>query len=249
MLGRVGWESKFTIAALEERGWTVDARLGLSPANSILQGTPMAPDTGRYSAVIVLDSLAATNPAAIVRYAHDGGGVVIGGSATRLPGFSAILPARAGARFVPPRKLSDTTEEAGARYPIQALRSDAVVLERADTVTILAARRAGAGRVVQLAEEESWRRRMRRAEGSTEAHRDWWTRIVASVAYAPRTGEGAATEDAAPLAELVAALGPAASRDLPAIPTSPRNTDALLFALLSAALLTEWGSRRWRGAA
>jgi hypothetical protein len=248
VLGRVGWESKFTIAALEERGWTVDARLELAPGNTISQGTPTSPDTARYSALIVLDSAAATSPAAIVRYANDGGGVVFGGNASRVPAFAPILAGRAGNRAVPRQKLSDTTEGEGARYPIHALRSDAVILERDDTAIVLAARRVGSGRVVQLADEESWRRRMRRAEGSIEGHRDWWTRIVGSVAYAPRTMR-TSTGDAAPLAGLVATLGPATTGDLPAAPTAPRNVDALLYALLSVSLLTEWGSRRWRGAA
>lgn len=248
VLGRVGWESKFTIAALEERGWLVDARLGLSPGNTISQGTPLSPDTARYSAVIVLDSAAATNPASIVRYATDGGGVVVGGSATRVPAFAAILAGRAGSRSVPRQRLADTTEEGGARYPILGLRNDAVLLEWDDSVMVLAGRRAGAGRVVQLAEEESWRRRMRRADNSIEAHRDWWTRVVASVAYAPASTAAINTEDAAPLAALVDALGARVSGVVSATPPPSRNTDALLFGVLSAALLAEWASRRWRGA-
>lgn len=249
VLGRVGWESKFTIAALEERGWLVDARLGLSPHSTISQGAPLSPDTGRYSAVIILDSAAATNPASVVRYANDGGGVVIGGNAARVPAFAGILAGRAGNRSVPRQRLADTTEEGGARYPILGLRSDAVLLERDDSVMVLAGRRAGAGRVVQLAEEESWRRRMRRADGSIEAHRDWWTRIVSSVAYVPASTASINTADAAPLAALVDALGARVSSTFAVTPPPSRNADALLFALLSLALLAEWSSRRWRGAA
>ena len=249
VLGRVGWESKFTIAALEERGWIVDARLDLSPGNSVTQGAPSVPDTARYSAVIVFDSAAAKNPQSLVRYVNDGGGLVIAGNATRLPAFAPVLPGRAGNRTTPKQRLADTTDEGGARYPILGLRADAVLLESDDSVLVVAARRVGAGRVIQLAEEESWRRRMRNADRSVDVHRDWWARMVAAVAYAPATAGVATTGDAAPLAALVAALGEPAASDLSTVPPPARNVDALLFALLSAALLSEWASRRWRGAA
>ena len=248
VLGRVGWEAKFTIAALEERGWKVDARMVLAPGQAVTQGTIGSIDTARYAAVVVLDTSAVSNTAAILRYVNDGGGVVIAGSASGSRALSSLLPGRAGPRVVPRQRLSDTSETDGVRYPIVELRSDALVLDRDGSIITAAARRSGAGRVIQLADEETWRRRMNRAPGSVEQHRAWWTRIIGSVAYAPRIERGVQTDDAAPVAALVGALG----SPLEARPAGTRSRDsnqvAWMFAMLTLALLAEWASRRWRGA-
>jgi hypothetical protein len=249
VLGRVGWEAKFTIAALEERGWQVDTRLMLSPTQSITQGATQAIDTSRYSAVIVLDSAGLTNAAAIVRYAVNGGGVIVAGNATRLAAFSALLPGRAGNRVVPRQRLVDTSDAEGARHPIVALKPDAVVLQRDDSIVTIAARRATAGRVIQLADEESWRQRMRRAEGSVNTHREWWARVVSSVAYAPRTPVRELGAEAAPVATLFASLGAPTARAAARAPAKDTHPERWLFAILAIALLTEWASRRARGAA
>lgn len=249
VLGRVGWEAKFTIAALEERGWQVDTRLILSPTQSIVQGATQAVDTSRYSAVVVLDSAGLTNSAAIVRYAGNGGGVIVAGNATRLAAFSALLPGRAGNRIVPRQRLVDTSDAEGARHAIVALKADAIVLQRDDSIVTVAARRAGAGRVIQLADEETWRQRMRRADGSVDAHREWWARIAGSVAYAPRTRIRQPGAEAAPVANLSASLGPPTARRSTTLPADAPHPERWLFAILSIALLTEWASRRARGAA
>ena len=75
VLGAAGWESKFTIAALEERGWRVASRVRVAPNVDVTQGPLGAIDTARYSAVIALDSTAASSATAIARYAREGGGV------------------------------------------------------------------------------------------------------------------------------------------------------------------------------
>src|SRR5687768_12138877 len=54
VLGSAGWETKFVIAALEEAGWSVDARIRVAPGVETVQGTGLAPDTARHSAVIAL---------------------------------------------------------------------------------------------------------------------------------------------------------------------------------------------------
>ena len=59
VLGQVGWESRFVVDALEERGWHVDAELGLAPGSEMRQGTASPIDTARYAAVIITDSSAA----------------------------------------------------------------------------------------------------------------------------------------------------------------------------------------------
>jgi hypothetical protein len=85
-------------------------------------------------------------------------------------------------------------------------------------------------------------------DAGLEAHREWWADLVANVAHVGRTPR--ATDgpvDEAPLAHLVARLGP------PSPP--PANIDprrgipaSWQFALFCAALLLEWASRRLRGA-
>ncbi|HKU62404.1 MAG TPA: hypothetical protein VJQ44_14355 [Gemmatimonadales bacterium] len=42
VLGSAGWESKFAVAALEERGWTVDAHLVVAPGADVAQGALVA---------------------------------------------------------------------------------------------------------------------------------------------------------------------------------------------------------------
>ena len=79
LLGRAGWESKFVAAALEERGWTIDADFALSPKGDIVQlpGRGDAQlDTARYAAVIALDSSALASADRIARYVRSGGGLV-----------------------------------------------------------------------------------------------------------------------------------------------------------------------------
>jgi len=45
LIGQAGWEAKFTLAALEERGWVVDAHIIVSPKSDVLQGKILAIDT------------------------------------------------------------------------------------------------------------------------------------------------------------------------------------------------------------
>ena len=46
VIGRVGWESKFLVRALEERGWRVDLRLALTPRADLTQGVSSALEDG-----------------------------------------------------------------------------------------------------------------------------------------------------------------------------------------------------------
>lgn len=109
-----------------------------------------------------------------------------------------------------------------------------------------AARRVGAGRVVQLAYEDTWRWRLQGGDGAVAAHRAWWTRAVAAAVApplsAPFTAPGA---EGAPMARLVDALGPPSDRPAPA---APRGLPPWLLPAICMILLVEWGSRRLRGA-
>jgi hypothetical protein len=96
--------------------------------------------------------------------------------------------------------------------------------------------------------DESWRWRMAGGPGSEAAHREWWTRAVGSVAYAPvRAVLRTATGDAAPLARLIDDMGPAAAA--PPASRSATSPDArVLLAAILLLLVAEWASRRLRGA-
>lgn len=250
IVGRVGWESGMVMGALEERGWAVDASLALSPRGDVMQGNPAASlDIDRYSAVLVFDTVAIKDPARLVRYVRDGGGLIVNARAAASPALAPLRPGRAG-------RVSDALEpfDTVAADPRRSLAlteivpgPEAVALEERDGRVAVAARRVERGRVVALGYADTWRWRMAGGEGSPERHRAWWAGLVASVAHAERLPlPRYATTDEAPLVEMVRQLGePDVLLEAVATPGSiPRE---LLFALLAAALLLHWLSRRLRG--
>jgi hypothetical protein len=251
VLGRAGWETKFVVAALEERGWTVESRVPVSPFAEIAQGARGPIDTSRYSAVVAIDTTAAPHASTIARYVRSGGGVIIAGSAAHIPALAALRAGQPGARIPErPAAAGDTTARATlALTPITRLAADAIPLEWRGEHVAVAARRVGRGRVLQVGYDDTWRWRLTGAEDPVAAHREWWARAVSGVAYAPAHRLSAYADlDPVPLTNLVAALG------LP--DTTPRecsgtrgSTVPLLFAICIVALLAEWGSRRWRGVA
>jgi hypothetical protein len=254
VLGAAGWESKFTIAALEERGWRVASRVRVAPNVDVTQGPLGAIDTARYSAVIALDSSAASSAGAVARYVRDGGGVIVAGAAARIGGVSAIVPGGVGRRVA---GVAGAVASAAPRtglgvFPVTALTRDAVALESRDDLVTVAARRVDAGRVVQSGYDETWRWRMAGGDEAAAAHREWWSRLVAAVAYAPLVARAAASSelvDETPLASLIHALGPPATIDARLAPTRDgARTTRVLFALVVGALVLEWASRRLRGA-
>lgn len=259
-----GWEAKFTTAALEERGWTVEARYVIGKNTAVTQGAPAAPDTARYAVVIALDSSAATHAAAIRRYAQMGGGVVIAGAATTLREFGNMLPGRVSTREPGvPGALETQTPLLGLAWRPITPDSDAAVVARSDRksgkndVTI-AARRFGAGRVVETAYDGLWEWRMAGPDGSVDAHRQWWSSLVSSVAFAPtpRDTTGGAIKhfadvpgSAAPYADARARLGK--SSTMPALEANVAGGtrwDLILMLVAVVSLLAEWASRRLRGA-
>lgn len=250
VLGRAGWEARFVITALEERGWEADAQLAVAPGIAVRQGRPFPLDTARHAAVVVLDSLAGGDASAVVRFLAAGGGVVLGpGTATGL--LAAVAPALESPRVAPlPRPVALDGRPALARRPLRP-RADAVALERRDGAIVAAARRAGPGRIVQVAYEDTWRWRLGGGDGAPDAHRDWWTDLVAAAARLPAAAPRPAdVDDPAPVAALVRAIGPAAATDPPAVVhQDPRRWLGWLAALGLASLLGEWASRRLRGAA
>jgi len=250
LLGRVEWESKFVAAALEERGWKLDARLRLSPRGDVRQGPATSIDTARYAAVLVLDSIGNAEAQAVGRFVRDGGGAVIAVSAADAAALAALSAGRSTAALQGREPFDSTLSEPRRSLELAPIapREDAVVLERRGNAVAVAARRIERGRVVTTGYRDTWRWRMGGGEGSVQAHRDWWADLVAGVAHAGRvTREARPDTDEAPLATLIDRLGPA--RAPPAGPGPGFGISrAWLFGLLAAALLLEWASRRLRGA-
>lgn len=251
VLGRGGWEGKFVIAALEERGWLVDARLAVAPGIDVTQGTPGTLDTSRVAAVIALDSAADRDASRIAAFVRSGGGLVLEPEAAGRPAFVALAAGGVARRERPATiTFADAApRRALAMSAIAPLHAGAVALERRDGRVAAAARRVGAGRVIQLAYDESWRWRMSGGEGAMEAHRRWWTQVVGAAAYQAFAHMATSSaNDAAPLTSLYAALG-APRPALDAGATAERHGLHLWMILaLGAMLLAEWGSRRLRGA-
>ena len=253
VLGTAGWEAKFVVAALEEAGWRVAARLRVAPGVEVTQGDLGPIDTARYSAVIALDSSGSAAPGALPRYARSGGGVVLAGNAGRVASVASIAPGGLGSRVagVAGAVASETPRSGLAAFTVASLRADAVPLESRGEATMVAARRLEAGRVVQVGYDETWRWRMSGGDEAVRAHREWWSRVVASVAYTPlvpRTSTGS-TSNEVPLAALYDALGaPAPASQVRRPVSGPSRATHVLFMLTVGALLLEWVSRRLRGA-
>ena len=193
VVGSAGWESKYVVAALEESGWPVEARLAVAPNVYIGAGRPSLLDTSRIAAVVILDSLA-LRTADVARYLSSGGGVVLaaGGAAY------AELDSLAGA--IPTERLrgelgalaSSTPQRGLSAIAFRVRDGQSTVLDRRGGSAVAVARRVGSGRVLALGVDETWRWRMQGADGSVEAHRAWWSSAVARVAYAPLPNVNAA---------------------------------------------------------
>lgn len=256
--GRASWEARFTIAALEESGWQVVRRLAVAPG-AIAQQAASAPlDTASYSAVVLLDSAAAPVAAAAARFAARGGGLVIAGTAARIPALAPLLPARIGTRARPSlfeAAGAPKSAASGGYWPLVPVVG-AVPLERVGGAVSVAARVArGAteglgGRVIQLGYDESWRWRLEGGDDAPLAHRRWWSRVVSGVARAPLVAlAGAPRTTPAPLAELHEALGAPSPEgpDERTLRGRARPDLRVLFGAILLLLLAEWGSRRLRG--
>lgn len=252
VIGEASWEGKFIVAALEERGWPVIARFSVAPGVEVTQGAsaPLSLDTSRVAAVVAVDTTIARYAEAVARFVKSGGGLVLAGPSSLAPAMSALAPGSLGARIRPAVEPKDTIGlGATGFYPVSAIGPEGVAVERLAGGVAMVARRVGAGRVMQVGYDDSWRWRMAGGTGSAAAHREWWSRLVGSVAYVPATNRLLLTADReqrAPLAWLVARLG--AARTGPPIGGSHGPIDRRIFiTLIMILLLAEWASRRMRG--
>jgi hypothetical protein len=253
VIGEASWESKFVVAALEEEGWRVDALIRVAPGVDVTQGSA-AIDTSRYSAVVALDAGASPYANRITEFARNGGGVILGPGAASLDAMATL---RAGAVG---RSTSETraAQSGGAvglatlpLAPITSLRSDATPFEKRGAAIAVAAERVGAGRVLQVGYEDTWRWRMSGADGAVRDHRLWWTRLVSSVAHAPRIPRTTSTmsTDEAPMIGLVSIIGSATPlRVTSSLSGSQSDPMLWLFVLLTLGFIGEIASRRLRGA-
>lgn len=245
--GTADWESKFVVAALEESGWQVSARLAVGPGQDVVQGNVAALDTARFAAVVLMDSAAAERTRGVERFVRSGGGVVLAGDASRASSVASLSGWRALAREVAPLGSSaeDTTWRGTSRVPFTAVANRAVVLERRAGNAIIAARRHFAGRVIAVGYDQSWRWRMTGGDAAVSAHRDWWSRLVASVALR----SSARSVGAAPLASVYQALGAPSTPDVTPDWAGWSGLARLLGAVAVGALVAEWLLRRARGGA
>ena len=251
VIGTAGWESKFVIAALEEDGWRVDADMRVAPSVDVTQGSLAPIDTSRYSAVIALDGAAASRASDIARYVTSGGGLILAGAAGALDAYSTLRAGTTGNVQTPSVLAGEPgslTRKSLAILPNASLKPDAIRLDSEAGSTTTAARRHNQGRVLQEGYLETWRWRMSGGDTSPSEHREWWTKAVASVAYAPVVKAAEITNDNAPVARLVEALGPS-SQATTSIASHARSISLWLLATaLAISLLGEWLSRRLRGA-
>ena len=273
LIAQPGWESKFVAAALEESGWQVDGSYRVSPRTSVTLGTPMRLDTARYAVVVLLDSMS-VDATALTRFVRQGGGLVLGGDALRVPSLAAISPARATVTrgALAGALLTDVPQNGLEAWELTPTRGSVVVRSDASDHShrepVLVARRVGAGRVVASGYRNSWRWRMEGTNDGAAEHRAWWSGVLA-LASRSLAVEGDSAADpypgnAAPYADLVARVGgalpqggvssvtpaparPAIDRRLDRLLDRRRDVPGLLFIVIAFALLLEWTSRRLRG--
>ncbi len=247
VLAHAGWEGKFVARALQDEGWPVDVRFGVSPKGDVESSRSLVIDTARYAAVVAVDSGASGHASALERYVASGGGLILG------PRDAAAVPSLApGASAAEMRGLAELPDSAPSRglvlAPVARQAPGAVVLERRDSLVTVAARRVDRGRVVQIGYEDTWRWRMQAGDSGVAAHRAWWARMVAVVANTPAMERAPiAAADPAPLATVIDRLGAPSVVAGGGHRVADEGLPAWLFAAIVVALVAEWASRRMHG--
>lgn len=219
--GSASWETKFTIAALAERGWKVDALTHVAPGIDVREGNPATPDTSRYAAIIAVDSTATLIARGATLFVRNGGGLVT----------------LRDAASIGPRGTNPVLLERRADGEVRASRVGDGRVIRVGYKDLWRQRMTDDDMVADTGADP------------VATHRAWLARAVASVAYAPRIlVPSDSFADPAPLADMVGRLGarsPAIDADSPLRSEVPSS---VLFGILIASLLLELASRRLRGA-
>ncbi|MES3034215.1 MAG: hypothetical protein V4813_09485 [Gemmatimonadota bacterium] len=262
VLGSATWESRFLVAALEEAGWPVDVAVSLSPKVTIGQGAARLPSRDRHAIVVLLPGAPSSAMAALPAFVRSGGGVVIVGEAARSAGVAAIRAGAPGAtmRGEVGAEAGDEPRHGLDLVPVATLAPGSVALESRDGRVAVAARRVGAGRVMQVGYDNSWLWRMAGDDQSPDAHRRWWSALLSGIVSQREpesrivTTAESDTLDAAPVAALARDLGlptvgggAVRSMASPSLAASLDPRWLLATALLS--LVVSWTLRRWRGLA
>jgi len=223
--GAASWETKFTIKALTERGWSVDALTHVAPGVDVREGDPVIPDTSRYAATIAVDSTAALIRRGADAFVRNGGGLVTLSDASTIGpvGARAIVLQRGsagdirGSRVGNGRVVRVTYKDLWRRRMAAADSVDDPVAAHRELLANIVASVARAPRI------------------------------------APRTALRDAMPidslaDPAPLADMVAKLGYRSALADAGSPLGDAVPTSLLFGILIASLLIELVSRRLRGA-
>ncbi|HYW51775.1 MAG TPA: hypothetical protein VE861_14265 [Gemmatimonadaceae bacterium] len=260
VVGAATWESRFLVAALEESGWPVDVAVSLSPRVTIAQGAMRTPSRSRHAIVVVLPGAPSSALSALPAFVRSGGGLVIVGEAARAASLSSLRAGAPGTTISGEvgAEASSTPRHGLDLVPIASLTPNGIALESRDGRTAVAARRVGAGRVVQVGYDNSWLWRMAGDDESPGAHRRWWNSLLSGIVPLAAPVPGIAlrpeddTLDAAPMAALARDLG------LPGVRTARASTSGaasltasldvrwlLVLSLLS--FVASWTLRRWRG--
>lgn len=255
VVGMAGWEGKFVAAALEEHGWEVDARFAVAPSGDVEQGPgQIGLDTARYSFVVAMDSVIRRYADQLPRYVRRGGGLIVLGEASSVPGLGSLLPARWGIPTRPTDFRPETADDPRRSFALgdlYNLKRGAIALEMRDDDVAIAGWRVGDGRVIQIGYLDTWRWRMAGLDdGAVESHRLWWAALASGVAYAPRFDRAVSEEvEPTPRATLIETIGAPepAQLELASILDDPRLLPWMFGALLGL-LMLEWVSRRLRGA-
>lgn len=250
VVGEAGWEAKFVTAALEEDGWSVAARVIVAPSATVRQGSSAVIDTSALSAIVVLDSTSALDANAVSRFVTEGGGIVASGAGTRHPVLRSLLPRTGRAIEGAVGALLGPSPRDGLDAKTFTVSAGVVPLERRRDSPVVVGRRVGAGRVVGIGYDDTWRLRMTSPnDAAPEAHRAWWSSLVAGVAHSRLVARSVGPADEAPLAATVDALGPPVSQGEFPRQRAAFPWDAVLAAAAALGLLVEWLSRRLRGVA
>lgn len=235
--GSARWETKFAVAALQERGWKVDALSHVAPGVTIRTGAPATPDTASYAAVVIVDTAATLAIRGLDGYVRAGGGLVTLHDAAAVGPWSAP-----GVQLERGPDGAVTASRVGAGrvvrvgYPDLWRRRMRGSDGSGATSGAIAGARGGAADPVAV-------------------ERAWLAGIVAAVVPVSTVSDPAAAaawERAAPVAATVDRLGPATQESdaggRESRPPASRLPTWLLFTAACAAFTTEWASRRLRGA-
>jgi hypothetical protein len=216
--GAASWETKFTVAALAERGWKVDVVTHVAPGVDVREGSPALPDTSRYAAVIAVDSTAALVSRGANAFVRSGGG---------------LITLHDAARVGPSGATSVVLEQRPSGGEVEASRVGAGRVIRVGYKDLWRQRMSGDDTVSDpVAAHRAW---LARAVASVA--------YAPRVAVGADAGS-----DPAPLADMVDRLGARSGPPDAVSPLQSEAPSSVLFGILLVSLLLELASRRLRGA-